>query len=440
MGRQQIGLTRLFAALVPTLVPACGDKPIDEDQFSDDLCDEAGFHILQAIEPASAIDAVSLREVDVEGYDGMQEQLGEPRMLDADGQLCSGASDAAACAAAVAALPYASSIGGPSGEFDTDSSLAYTRGDEVGGVTTLDGLLAFLGPIDAPGDAALLTVLTEHQLVCDDGNEVGARGEDWVVFTRSGGGCGEGDDVEHHVLLVRADGSTKIIQTELIERGDPGCAVGRLPAGLCRARIAARARSPVGAFLAEVAELEAASITAFEQLARELVLHGAPRPLVAAALAARQDEIRHARVTARHARRWGGRPRVPKVAAQAPRSLVDVAVDNAIEGCIRETFGAASAHLCARQAGDPALRRSFAAIAIDETRHAALSWSLAQWLDTRLGAAGRRQVARRRADALLRLEPELTASREPEVHAMTGLPNTRQARALYRRLGATLAA
>jgi hypothetical protein len=184
--------------------------------------------------------------------------------------------------------------------------------------------------------------------------------------------------------------------------------------------------------MAEVAELEAGSITAFEQLGRELLLHGAPRALVQASRVARRDEIRHARVTAALARRFGGRPRAPVVAEQAPRSFVDVAIDNAIEGCIRETFGAASAHLMAKQARDPAMRRAMGRIAIDETRHAALSWSLAQWMESKMSGSQRREVAKRRADAVERLEGELTVGRDAQVHAVTGLPRPAQARALYR--------
>ncbi|HWB77251.1 MAG TPA: ferritin-like domain-containing protein, partial [Nannocystaceae bacterium] len=257
-------------------------------------------------------------------------------------------------------------------------------------------------------------------------------------FTTTGGGCGPSDDIEHHVVLVRADGTMKVIQTELIEKGDPGCTAGRIPAGLRGVRV--RCGSPVGDYLAEIAQLEAASITAFEQLARELRVHGAPQRLIDAAIVARADEVRHARVTATLARRWGGRPQRPIVVAQAPRALIDVAIDNAIEGCIRETFGAASAELGARQAGDRTLRRALATIAVDETRHAELSWQLAAWLDAKLGRTQRRTLARARHDAYERMEQELTAARDPAVHRVCGLPEPAQARALYRRIGAALLA
>jgi hypothetical protein len=435
MGRQLDGLTRLFAALVPALAVGCGDEPIDESQFTDDLCDEAGFHMLQAVEPAMAVDSIELREAYAQMYDDNGEPvLSEASVLDADGEHCSGATDMMACLAALGEIPLSSDFSVPSYELEGYRSLVYTRADEVGGIGHLQALREFLGDIDAPGDAALFAYLSEHQLICEAGPDVGAHDDGWVLFTRTGGGCGEGDDVRHHVLLVRTDASIEVLDSELIERGDPDCSVGRMPAGLCRIRRATRAASPVGALMAEVAELEAASITAFAQLSRELVLHAAPRSLVRASMAARRDEIRHARVTAALARRWGGRPRAPAITPQAPRALVDIAIDNAIEGCIRETFGAASAHVMAKQAQDPTMRRVMARIAVDETRHAALSWSLAGWMDARLGVEQRREVARRRRDALERLEGELTIDHDASVHAVTGLPRGEQARSLYRGL------
>jgi len=53
------------------------------------------------------------------------------------------------------------------------------------------------------------------------------------------------------------------------------CPGGRRPAGLLSAS-GARSSEPVGRFLARCAHLEAASVPAFTDLARELALHGAP--------------------------------------------------------------------------------------------------------------------------------------------------------------------
>jgi hypothetical protein len=190
----------------------------------------------------------------------------------------------------------------------------------------------------------------------------------------------------------------------------------------------------VGAFVAEVAQLEAAAVTAFGQLAQELALQGAPPSMVRAAWRSRREEIVHARMMAGLARRYGGRPIAPRPSAWAPRSLVDVAIDNAAEGCVRETYGALVAHVQARRARDPIARRMLGRIARDETRHAVLSWSLARWAHTRMRAAERRQVAQSTREALERLEHELLQPCAPEVERIMGMPRPDEARALYRRM------
>jgi hypothetical protein len=441
--RQLERLTRIFTAILTPLVTGCVAEPepepeiIDEAQFSVNLCDQ-GLRALALVEPVEPVDYLELRMADA--LPGEEAEPTNPSVIDSTGTRCAGASDVAACEAAFAALPLGSEF--LRGDFDwyTYESLAFTRGDAVEAVGTEAALLELLGEIDSPGDAAVLARLRRHSLVCNAGNEVGERDDGYVIHTRSGGGCGEGDDIEEHVILVRPDGTIEVLQTVLIEKGDPHCSVGRLPAGLCRPRRAARARSAVGSFFAEVATLEAAAVTAFGQLARELALHGAPRSMIGAALRSRRDEIRHARATARLARRHGGRPAHPRVAAWAPRRLTEVAADNAIEGCIRETYGALVAHAQARMARDPEVRRVLAGIAVDETRHAALSWALADWARTRMSPAERRHVTRSTGDALERMAPELTRAWAPEVHAVAGLPQPDQAAAMFRQLREHLAA
>jgi hypothetical protein len=95
---------------------------------------------------------------------------------------------------------------------------------------------------------------------------------------------------------------------------------GRRPAGLRRAAPAA-ARDALGAYLASMAHLEAASIEAFERLARELETHRAPASLVAAARRAARDETRHARAATRLARRAHATPPRVVVRPARPRSL-----------------------------------------------------------------------------------------------------------------------
>jgi hypothetical protein len=163
----------------------------------------------------------------------------------------------------------------------------------------------------------------------------------------------------------------------------PGSA-GRVPEGLEPARVSAR--SALGAYFASAARLEAASVTAFRRLREELSLHGAPDELLDGARAAERDEVRHTRSMARLARRHGGRYIRPRVAEVEARSLEAIAHENAVEGCARETFGALLATWQASHVADPELARTLAAIAEDETRHAALSWAIARWSVSKLDA------------------------------------------------------
>lgn len=172
---------------------------------------------------------------------------------------------------------------------------------------------------------------------------------------------------------------------------------GRRPAGLQRDE--ARASEP-GARFARMAELEAASVPAFAQLARELAAHGAPESLIAAARRALADEERHARMMTELARAAGARAVTPDVASTPLRPLVAIAVENVVEGCVRETAGAVAAAVEARRFAAPSLRRIFAAIAVDERRHADLAWAVDAWAAPRLTPAERRLVAAARAGAL----------------------------------------
>lgn len=171
----------------------------------------------------------------------------------------------------------------------------------------------------------------------------------------------------------------------------PGSA-GRVPAGLVHDQPVS-ARSRLGAYFANAARLEAASVTAFRRLHDELALHDAPHELLEAARAAEHDEVRHTLAMARLARRHGGRYTRPTVADVAPRSLLAVAEENAVEGCARETFGALLATWQAEHTTDAGTARVLRTVADDETRHAALSWSIARWSLEQLDAGARARLA-----------------------------------------------
>lgn len=169
-------------------------------------------------------------------------------------------------------------------------------------------------------------------------------------------------------------------------------------------------------FFASAAQLEAASIASFAFVARDLRTHGAPARLVRAALRARKDEIRHARVMSRLARAHGA-ARIPKVVAArwTPRSLEAVATENAVEGCVRETYGAIDATWMARNARDPRVRAAMKVIARDETRHAALAWQVFASSSERLGATARTRIEKARRAAVRQLSDELAMPPSPSL-------------------------
>jgi hypothetical protein len=122
---------------------------------------------------------------------------------------------------------------------------------------------------------------------------------------------------------------------------------------------------------------------------------------------------------------------------RAPR-LVEVLVENAVEGCVRETFGAVMAHVQALRATDPVVRSTMARIAVDESRHAALAWAVHAWGCTRMRPAERRRIDDARQRAVRRLIDEV--ERGPrEVHETElGLIGSAEARTLAASLVAHL--
>jgi hypothetical protein len=185
----------------------------------------------------------------------------------------------------------------------------------------------------------------------------------------------------------------------------------------------------VARFLGEVAHLEAASVLAFEGLARELEAHAAPARLVGAARRAAREEVEHAEVMARFATRAGARLRPVVVTSTPARSLEAIAADNAVEGCVRETFGAVIAMHQAERARSGEMRRALERIAREEAAHAELAWELAGWLRGRLDEAARGRVDEARRVAVEALAREVEREPEGEIVAELGWPTPCEARA-----------
>jgi hypothetical protein len=242
--------------------------------------------------------------------------------------------------------------------------------------------------------------------------------------------CNEVDSLQH----VCAISECLAVEASTIPTGMPltlecatgagACApgAGRRPEGLVSARPARRGDA-IGSVLADVARLEAASVHAFRRLGAELALLRAPRSLVRAAERSARDEVRHARVMTRLARHRGAVPAPVRVSrARGGRSLEAFAIENAVEGCVRECFGALVATRQASCARDPELARAMGPIARDETRHAALAWEIARWVEPRLSPVARARARRAMRAALTALRADV-ASTPAHLARALGLPS-----------------
>ncbi len=144
------------------------------------------------------------------------------------------------------------------------------------------------------------------------------------------------------------------------------------------------ARDDLARFWTAIGLMEHASVASFARFSLELIAHGAPPALLAAAHAAAADEVRHAQVALALASTFAGQPLAPGALPQAvqgsARDLVELAVSTAREACIGETLSVVLAAEQLRRATDPAVRKALAGIIQDETRHAGLGWDTLRWL------------------------------------------------------------
>lgn len=434
-----VTLRALFGTLLPlALAPVgCGGSM---PMLAQTLCTGISYEPLAdlSLPPGPSVPYLELRV----SYGG----TGQGSAVATSGTACTNATDVDACRSALETADvttgFESLPGAVSRSGDMGPSRTYLVVERDGIVTTVSTdaeLRALLGPIDSLKEAALLASVRGYRVVCgaDDDNSTGeASGADWRVSVQSGFACGEGTKLEAHVLRVGSSGDVSIESTTVLEHGSSNCAIGRRPHGLVA--IGTPLPRTVGELFAEQAHLEAASVDAFAQLESELIRHGAPEALVRRTRRARADEIRHAITTTALAERFGASVAPHHVIDTAPRSLFELALDNAVEGCVRETYGALVAEVQARRAGDPQIARAMQVIAREETTHAALSWDLATWFESQLTAHEIESLrdAQHAAFTALRASLVMPYSREIQEHA--GMPAPAVAVALLDGLAASL--
>lgn len=323
-------------------------------------------------------------------------------------------------------------------------------------ITDEKKLRALLGSIDTPGEAAILATFSGASKLfvpqCDGLSrtivvEKTPAGYTMTLEKRvrkgelkkpNGGGCTDCIIAEtRRTVVVQPNGFVDLgtaIENEWFK--PTGC--GRSPGWSATNAPRSRART-AGDYLAHAAHLEAASVAAFERIASELAALGAPAELVARAHRAAIEETAHARVLGRLARAHGVEPPTFASRPYAMRDAFELAVDNAVEGCVNETYGALVLHVQALEAEDAVTRAAFASIAQDEASHAELSNAMADWLDTRLSSAERSTVRSAATNARAQLDTRAAIDDEDELRRL-GLPDDAMLRALYTHLDVALGA
>lgn len=169
------------------------------------------------------------------------------------------------------------------------------------------------------------------------------------------------------------------------------------------------------------AQFEMSSVWTFLRLAEELAFVGAPAALIAAALDAADDEVRHAELCAAAA---GGAELSPlpmsvaraRFTARSPEALAILAVEAWCEGALNEGAAAEEARLAAAETTG-ATRSMLASIARDEAGHAELSWAVLAWLFEVAPAITRAAIA------AVPSQPEAVAERVDPALTRRGVPS-----------------
>jgi hypothetical protein len=408
------------------LPPTSGGTGIDLSGYAPVDCDGSSLSVKGLSPQQPPPDAVQLwSSVSYNGPfpdpDGSQTSFTK---VSSSGEACATASDRPACETALAQLKPPHGFRETCEQLCGRYYLATTRGDEVTAYTSLEELKGFLGRIDTSQEAALLAFAHRLNLSCTNLAQGAVKplpGGGFSVIGSQGHTCGEGTKLEQVALEVSASGEVRETQRVLLARGDPGCAVGRRPAGM-HAAGNVDCDGALGRYYAEAAHMEAASIRSFLRLYEELALHGADAALLDAALSSAVDEVRHTDASSRLARRFGATPPPLHVEDRPARSLFELALENVVEGCTRETYGALMARHQALHAQDAEIRAVMGGIAEDETRHAELSWAIDRWAQARLSDAERATLRQARREAARALREEMTRPQDEQLITQAGMP------------------
>jgi hypothetical protein len=404
----------MSAVVSSVLASGCG-WPVKPGDLNMPSCVDGVWKPIAGLQPETTFGHLSVWQAGVDL---------PPEVIDESGDLCDGATDRDACVADYNAVELWS------------NHLRTTEGDDVFTWSGEEEIAGFLGEIDSGAEALMMAWSLGDSVVCDNVDETGwmESGSGWQVVTSSYTSICSPIVRVRTLREVASDGSMTVLEVDEISRSS--ACIGRRPPGLRGSDVAQP--DEVACWLAEAARLEAASVDAFERLAEELAALGAPSALVEAALEAAQDERRHARDVGALAMREGAVVGVPVVEPRPLRDLEALARDNAVEGCVRETFGAVVGLWQAQVATDVDVARVMSVVAVDEVGHAALAWRIAAWAEPLLSERARGELAQARQAAVVQLRQEVAGSLPRRLSEGHGVPDGAVAGALVEGLQRSL--
>lgn len=189
----------------------------------------------------------------------------------------------------------------------------------------------------------------------------------------------------------------------------------------------------LGVYLANAAFYRATSAIAHERLTRELESFGAPATLLDGCALATLADRAHAAELARLAQDRGVPASTPEPIVLPIRSKLDVAIDNAIEGVVRQSFALDFAHHRAQHAGDPEIRAVMSVIADEAESHAELAFDVAVWLCSILDPVETAFVDEAIRHASVTMPREIDVEPEPILCERAGIPGRLHALGIWQR-------
>jgi hypothetical protein len=204
---------------------------------------------------------------------------------------------------------------------------------------------------------------------------------------------------------------------------------GRRPEGLVMP--ASTPNTVLGDYFARAAYLDAASASAFLRLASELETHGAPGRMVDECHRAHLTELRHAAALGTLAEHYRVAVMAPEAREFSVRPLVAVALENIVEGFVRETFGTVVARCRARSAGNARIRQVMKKIAPEERGHAQLAFEIATWLQNVLTRVECVWVENAMRHAVRSLAHEIDVDTDIDLSWQVGVPSRDDALAIW---------